>query len=670
MGFSLFTRDNSSEGSEAKAKASLFTKIRSNIKTNKGASRQNRSVNHNFRNNEPSFGSSSFSSYQNSQNNSPANSNAGLEQNLQFGENNQFSQNNPLTDFMENTSAQNQSNSAQSQFSNSDNTPKVDNYEDISSNYYKYKSDESYLNEEGRNSDHLYIAPGEPLVKKKKTPEDLKAEENAKLFNHKATGDDNGDLNKAPRFATQNTIIRTSEDKDEEVRSALENTADKPSDEEEDSPYITPGAPLNRTKKHSSSATESFENSGYASRELFEKTKLNEPSDDSDSIYITPGAKPKVFDKKKDDGPIYITPGAEGDRLNAERMNKQALLEEQKAALEKEALSEVKSALDSNLKDQISSLDDLPRFKEPDDYNQKNIQNTLNKTIFANVKDTSADTAEAVNSREDSTLLNGSGLGSISGGIYLFLFIRQLFASFFNYTNLGVVFSRSALQFVGPSKPGFMPIPYFCIGFICSLFALLLDDYTKPLLCAQLVLVIYLLLVGCDGFRGIGKLLGEFAQRKPDNYVTAVIVIITAALFTACFEYYISVLKPDLAFCFGFGIVVMLSALCATSINYGGNDDPVSSYGSLGLLGLTLSVIFCVALTFMILEWQIALSMIGICAFTRLVLGQYIYAKGMNASIEIVCSVQLITMILLMLDLLFASHSFNFISEDFLRLLQ
>ena len=114
----------------------------------------------------------------------------------------------------------------------------------------------------------------------------------------------------------------------------------------------------------------------------------------------------------------------------------------------------------------------------------------------------------------------------------------------------------------------------------------------------------------------------------------------------------------------------MLSALCATSINYGGNDDPVSSYGSLGLLGLTLSVIFCVALTFLILEWQIALSMIGICAFTRLVLGQYIYAKGMNASIEIVCSVQLITMILLMLDLLFATHSFNFISEYFLGLLQ
>lgn len=669
MGFSLFTRDNSSEGSEAKAKASLFTKIRSNIKTNKGSARQNRSVNHNFRNNEPSFGSSSFTPYQNSQNNSPANTNVPSDQNLQFGENNQLNQSNPLTGFTDNTSAQGQ-NPADSNFSNSDNSSKVDNYDDISNNYYKYKSDESYLNEEGRNKDHLYIAPGEPLIKKKKTPEELKAEENAKLFDNKSTGDDNRDLNKAPLFATQNTIIRTSEDKDEEeIRSVLNNSEDKAVDEEEeDSPYITPGAPLNRNKKRAAKSEDSSENNSYARRELFEKTRLNAPADDSDSIYITPGAKPKVYDKKDDDGPIYITPGAEGDRLNAERQKKQAMLEEQRAASEKEAQTNVKSALDSNLKEQLNSLDDLPRFKEPADYDHKNIQNTLNKTIFANVKDTSVNTAE-VSSMEDTAQVNSSGSGSISGGIYLFLFIRQLFASFFNFTNLGVVFSRSALQWVGPSKPGFMPIPYFAVGFICSLFALGIEDYTNPLLCAQLVLVIYLLLVGCDGFRGIGKLLGEFSQRKPDNYVKATIVIITAAIFTACFEYYISVLKPDLTFCFGFGAVVMLSALCATSINYGGNDDPVSSYGSLGLLGLTLSVLFCIALTFLILEWQIALSMIGICAFARLVLGQYIYAKGINASIEIVCGVQLITMILLMLDLLFASQSFNFISETFSGLL-
>ncbi|WP_202107693.1 hypothetical protein [Succinivibrio dextrinosolvens] len=671
MGFSLFTRDKSSDSSEAKAKASLFTKIRSNIKTNRGTGRQNKSVSHNFRNNEPSFGTSSFSAYQN---NTPVNSPDGSINNLNNSLNNgQFNPDNPLTGFMNGANNQGLDSVNGSSYNQADSKQnKVDNYDDISNNYYKYKSDESYLNEEGRNKDHLYIAPGEPLVKKKKTPEEIKAEENAKLFDNKATGDDNRDLNKAPLFATQNTIIRTSDDKDEnEVLSALENT-DKSAETEEDSPYIAPGAPLNR-KANKRSAADSITDSALNSQDTVlsrKDTKKAQVNDDSDSIYITPGAKPKVFDKKEDDGPIYITPGAEGDRLNAQRKKQQELAQENKATLNESAAQKI---AESNLQEKLNSIDDLPRFKETADYEQKNIQKTLNKSIFANVKDTSVNTETAngfaFNKAEEAAMLNGSDNRNISGGVYFFLFVRQLFASFFNYTNLGVVFARSALQWIGPSKPGFMPIPYFGIGFICSLFALILEDYTNPLLCAQLVLVVYLLLVGCDGFRGLGKLLSEFSQRKSDTYVKAVIVIITAAIFTACFEYYISVLKPDLSFCFGFGVVVMLSALCATSINYGENDDPVSSYGSLGLTGLLMSLVFCVAVTFMIVEWQIALSMIGICAFTRLVLGQYIYAKGINASIEVVCSVQLITMILLMLDLLFATQSFNFIAESFLRLL-
>jgi len=669
MGFSLFTRDKSSDSSEAKAKASLFTKIRSNIKTNRGNGRQNKSVSHNFRNSEPSFGTSSFSAYQN---NTPVNSPDSINNLNNSLNNGQFNSNNPLTGFMNGTNNQGLDSVNGSSYNQADSKQnKVDNYDDISNNYYKYKSDESYLNEEGRNKDHLYIAPGEPLVKKKKTPEEIKAEENAKLFDNKATGDDNRDLNKAPLFATQNTIIRTSDDKDEsEVLSALKNT-DKRAETEEDSPYIAPGAPLNRkVNKHGVADSTTDSNQDSLNTVLNRKdTKKAQVNDDSDSIYITPGARPKVFDKKEDDGPIYITPGAEGDRLNAQRKKQQEQALQNQSSLDDGAAQKI---AESNLQEKLNSIDDLPRFKETADYEQKNIQKTLNKSIFANVKDTSVNTETANGftfNKDEAALLTGSDSRNISGGVYFFLFIRQLFASFFNYTNLGVVFARSAQQWIGPSKPGFMPIPYFGVGFICSFFALILEDYTNPLLCAQLVLVVYLLLVGCDGFRGIGKLLSEFSQRKSDTYVKAVIVIITAAIFTACFEYYISVLKPDLSFCFGFGVVVMLSALCATSINYGENDDPVSSYGSLGLTGLLMSLVFCVAVTFMIVEWQIALSMIGICAFTRLVLGQYIYAKGINASIEIVCSVQLITMILLMLDLLFATQSFNFIAESLLRVL-
>ena len=252
----------------------------------------------------------------------------------------------------------------------------------------------------------------------------------------------------------------------------------------------------------------------------------------------------------------------------------------------------------------------------------------------------------------------------ISFGVFLFLFIRQFFAAFFNYTNLGVVFSRSARQWLGPSRPEFMPFPYFLIGFLCSLFAVFMDDYAKPTLCAQLTFVLYLIFTGCNSFRGFGVILSAFALRRLDTYVKAVVVLIMAAIFTTTFEFYLSELKPDLMFCIGFGIMIMLSALCATSINYGCNDDPVSSYGSLSLMGLIIIVIIGTAVTFTLLNFWVALSMIGICAFTRLVLGQYIYVKNISASCDVVCGVQIVTMLLLMLDLLFVSHSFEFLNSN------
>ena len=41
----------------------------------------------------------------------------------------------------------------------------------IRSKYYTYAGDESYLNEEGRDNDHLYIGPGEPLTPKRRKVE-------------------------------------------------------------------------------------------------------------------------------------------------------------------------------------------------------------------------------------------------------------------------------------------------------------------------------------------------------------------------------------------------------------------------------------------------------------------------------------------------------------------
>lgn len=48
----------------------------------------------------------------------------------------------------------------------------------------------------------------------------------------------------------------------------------------------------------------------------------------------------------------------------------------------------------------------------------------------------------------------------ISAFVYVLVFIRQLVASFFNFTNLGALFPKQSLSILGPSAPAFMPLPY------------------------------------------------------------------------------------------------------------------------------------------------------------------------------------------------------------------
>ena len=106
----------------------------------------------------------------------------------------------------------------------------------------------------------------------------------------------------------------------------------------------------------------------------------------------------------------------------------------------------------------------------------------------------------------------------------------------------------------------------------------------------------------------------------------------------------------------------MLSALTATTLNFGLSDDPVSTYGVLSLPGLILITIFTLVITFLVLDWTIALSMVGICIFCRVVIGQFMYLKGIKTSINSIAAAQYLTLILLMLDLLLAKSSFGFMS--------
>ncbi len=625
MGFSLFSKDKSDN--QSKAKASIFGKLRNSVTS---GSTQNKTLSHNFDNNEPNFGKAPLSSFEN-----PHDVNNYQTDNFNdIGE--QVQSENPPINSEKSLS---QTTSFENKIKDNGDLPQ----EDVQNNYYTYHGDESYLDEAGRNADHLYIGPGEPLTPKKPKPlfEKLRQQVSEAQASQNALNNETSSADKA--FVTQNTIIKTTNyDKDILV---TENN-------------ITPTSQgLNESKSNTIQPD-------YLSNQSYE-------DNDDEPLYITPGAPLQEKKRKKEqpvsEGPIYITPGFKGTTsLNngkvsitpasqSEQKNEPIVDEqEQKTATINEA--NVSDKETSNVKQEFETKSATIE-SEPQVNVQNNSQNpapiTVDKAaIFANVKQND------ISNNSQNAVINGDG--KISALMNTLLFIRQLFAAFFNYTNLGVIFQGSALTWIGPSKPGFMPVPFFVIGFICSSFSILLNQLTRPSLCAHLVLITYLIFTGCNGFRGFGKLLSAFSQRKIDGYTQALIVLIIAAIFTTTFQYFVTEMNVDFSFSLGFGVLVMLSALCASSINYGSNDDPVSSYGSLGLKGLVSSIIICIAVTFVVLDWQIAISMVGIVFLTRLVIGQFMYVKGISASCDIVCSIQLISMILLMLDLLLFGNSVSF----------
>lgn len=251
----------------------------------------------------------------------------------------------------------------------------------------------------------------------------------------------------------------------------------------------------------------------------------------------------------------------------------------------------------------------------------------------------------------------------ISAFVYVLVFIRQLVASFFNFTNLGALFPKQSLSILGPSAPAFMPLPYFVIGFVTCLLAMFMQSVCQSgSFCAAVAALFFFALTGSGAFRGIGRLCTAISLRKLDTYGKILVTLFVISLFARSIQYYTKYMEIDFYFCLGFAVVFMISSFTATTLNFGSSDDPVSSFGALGLKGLISDAVICLAITFVVLDWQIALTMLGICLLSRVLIGQFMLVKGIKASTDMVCALQLITAILLMLEIIFTNGYFTFVN--------
>ena len=605
MAFGIFSKNKNNQQNDDSGKvASLFKKIRLNVNQTSG-----KTINRDF-NSEPSFGqvNQNFASIDPAQQNANQNVNSQEQYASAFSDpgftnivppQNIQPQQEPQSSLYDNHQVQGLSQpKTQAQKEETIYAVGPSERELKKHDYYTYKANEAYLNEEGRDSGHLYIAPGEPLRPRKPKHEVKKEEEKTPvqtdLFsnNTMVQGDLSAHMSSDAQENSQSTV--SVKDNKTDVNNSVQSNS--PTE-----PHIT------------------VENNLSAHN-------LAEPAFENTNTQNT---------------------------LADDNMNQQAPISNNQT--QNIAGNTAQSSIFANVKNTNLNFGSQTAQSQDPVFNQ-NVQTQPNIQNQQQVQNQSVPS-------ENQTKVNNE----ISAFVYVLVFIRQLVASFFNFTNLGALFPKQSLSILGPSAPAFMPLPYFVIGFVTCMLAMFMQTVCQSgSFCAAVAALFFFALTGSGAFRGIGHLCTAISLRKIDTYGKILITLFVISLFARSIQYYTKYMEIDFYFCLGFAVVFMLSSFTATTLNFGSSDDPVSSFGTLGLKGLIADAVICLAITFVVLDWQIALTMLGICLLSRVLIGQFMLVKGIKASTDMVCALQLITAILLMLEIIFTNGYFTFVNPALL----
>ena len=601
MAFGIFSKNKNYQQNDDSGKvASLFKKIRLNVNQTSG-----KTINRDF-NSEPSFDqvNQNFASID------PAQQNANQNVNLQEQFASAFSDPG-FTNIIPPQNFESQQQSASDfDLSNTQglSQPKTQAREEETiyavgpserelkkHDYYTYKANEAYLNEEGRDSGHLYIAPGEPLRPRKPKAEVKQEEEKAPIQTD---------------LFSNNTMVQG--EIPAHVATEAKQNSQNTAPVKEDNPAV------NTSVKENTVAVQNTVGANIPGSQIIDKPSFEN-----------------------------ATQSNHADN----QINQQATFANNQQS--NVGGSTAQSSIFANVKN--TNLN----FGTQSDQTQNSEHNfNQNAQVQPNVQ-AQQQVPNAHVASNNQTKVNNE----ISASVYVLVFLRQLVSSFFNFTNLGALFPKQALSILGPSAPVFMPIPYFVIGFVTCALAMFMQSVCQShSLCAAVVTMLFFALTGSGAFRGIGLLCTAISLRKIDTYGKILITLIVISLFAKSIQYFSQYMELDIYFCLGFAVIFVLSSFTATTLNFGSSDDPVSSFGTLGLKGLIADAVICLAITFVVLDWQIALTMLGICLLSRVLIGQFMLVKGIKASTDMICALQLITAILLMLEIIFTNGYFTFVN--------
>lgn len=248
------------------------------------------------------------------------------------------------------------------------------------------------------------------------------------------------------------------------------------------------------------------------------------------------------------------------------------------------------------------------------------------------------------------------------------LFARQLIASFFGNTTLGVIAPATAARF-GAAYPSSTPLPFFCVGLISGALASLIGALTDFYLAGGICLVTYICLVGVSAFRGLAEIIGLFCHRRPDAIINAAAVLMPSLVL-------LLILNASFILNLPFEVTVslaaasLLGAAASSTLTLDLPQDPVDSAGTLTYKGLVFTLCISILPAFLVLRPEIAASAVGIALFCRLIMGQFLLRHHQHASRLYSAALRMITTGAVMFDILFLSTDGSIINDCLLALYQ
>lgn len=256
-------------------------------------------------------------------------------------------------------------------------------------------------------------------------------------------------------------------------------------------------------------------------------------------------------------------------------------------------------------------------------------------------------------------------------GMMLFLYLRQLIASFFSYTTLPSFMPRLAMH-LGPSYPSSMAIPFFFVGLLSGLVGYAIKTSLLGLQHAGMIaFMIYTLLIGLPAYRGIYRICTVILRKRHDMILmiasVTIPLMIMAWMFNSILQSASGIQEASLLL----GIASMLSAATASTMMWNFPQDPLDSCGRMSNFGLLFVLLLCLLLSFGLLNQIVGISVLGVSFVMRLIFGYSIAKNQGTAQRPYIYALQQITLFAILLDLiLLKGQGFPVLNSDNAMMLQ